>query len=202
MNAQSAWAKWLPLLWFTLAMSLLQLIGPQAFRYQTGLIEQGQWWRVLSAHLVHANWIHLALNLAGLALCIGITGIVWRWWQWLWRCLLLMLCISASFFLLQSKMGWYVGFSGVLMGLYLLAAFDTRRQQPGMSIILAIFILSKIGMEQFSSVNMTTQDLIGVPVMVDAHLYGVVTALAIIALQYGFVSFQNFQGSESGKARR
>lgn len=174
-----------------LLMTLLQVIGPPLFRYDATLIEQGQLWRWFSAHLVHANWTHLALNLAGFVLCAGITGVAWTGWQWTWRILLLAFFISAGFFLLQPKMGWYVGFSGVLMGLYLLAAAATFKQQPVISLLLAGFIMVKIIMEQVSSVNMTSSDWIGVPVMVDAHLYGVIVALALIVIQHINYYFRN-----------
>lgn len=174
--------RWRPLLWICGVMLLLQLIGPEYFRYDARLISQGQVWRWLTAHLVHANWIHLALNLAGFALCVGITGVSWSLWQWSWRIVLLGCGISAGFYWLQPTMGWYVGFSGVLFGLYCLAADATFSQQPGMSIILSLFIFGKIAMEQLSSVNMTTSDLIGIPVMVDAHLYGVSLAAIVIAV--------------------
>ncbi len=165
-------------------MLLLQLIGPQYFRYDGELIRQGQIWRWLSAHLVHANWVHLALNAAGFALCVGISGVNWRCWQWSWRILLLAFFISAGFYLLQPNMGWYVGFSGVLFGLYLLAADATRLQQPLISALLAIFVIAKIVIEQSTSVNITSSELIGVPVMVDAHLYGVSVAIVLIAGQH------------------
>ena len=181
--------RWLPLLWISALMVLLQVIGPEYFRYDARLIEQGQLWRWLTAHLVHANWIHLALNLAGFALCVGITGVSWTIGQWLWRIVLLSAAISTGFYLWQPAMGWYVGFSGVLFGLYLLAAYATFKQQATISALLALFIIGKIAMEQFSSVNMTTEDLIGVPVMVDAHLYGVSVAILIIAAQIVYFYF-------------
>jgi len=182
-------ARWIPIAGYALLMMLLQGIGPQIFRYDSALIEQGQLWRWFSAHLVHANWIHLALNMAGFVLCAGITGVAWSFWQWTWRIILLAFFISAGFFLLQPKMGWYVGFSGVLMGLYLLAAAATFKQQPIISLLLAGFIMVKIIMEQVSSVNMTSSDLIGVPVMVDAHFYGVTVALVLIIIQRCYYYF-------------
>ncbi len=173
--------NWLSLLLIAGLMLALQTVGPEPFRYDGRLIEQGQYWRWLSGHLVHANWMHLALNLAGFALCIGITGVPWNLWQWCWRIVLLATGISAGFFLWHPQMGWYVGFSGVLYGLYMLAAYATLQRQTLISALLMIFVVAKIALEQWSSVTITSADLIGVPVLVDAHLYGVALALIMIA---------------------
>jgi len=176
------WAKWLPVIGLSLLMIALQIIGPENLRYETRALSTGQLWRVFSAHLVHANWIHLALNLAGFMLCVAITGVNWKLWQWGWRILLLSLGISSGFYVLHPDIGWYVGFSGVLFGLYVLAAYATLSQQLFMSVVLWLFIALKIGMEQWSSVKITSSELIGVPVLVDAHLYGVLLACGIIAV--------------------
>ena len=84
---------------------------------------------------------------------------------------------------LHPELGWYVGFSGVLFGLYVLAAVASLSRQFFMSTILIGFIGLKIGLEQWSSVKITSSELIGVPVLVDAHLYGVLMAVLIILIQ-------------------
>ncbi|MCP4077387.1 MAG: rhombosortase [Gammaproteobacteria bacterium] len=176
--------KWLPIVSLMLVMLLIQFIGPELFRYETRLITVDlQLWRLLTGHWVHANWIHYLMNMTGFFLCIALTGVVWTIWQWGWRILLLSLGISASFYLGHPDIGWYVGFSGVLFGLYVLAAVSSLHQQFYMSLILLLVIAGKIILEQWSSVNITTGDLIGVPVMVDAHLYGILIALVLVFVQ-------------------
>lgn len=175
--------KWLPVLSLSLCMLVFQLIGPEVFRYEARLITELQLWRVLTGHWVHANWVHLMMNLAGFMLCLALTGIRWSLLQWLWRILILSAGISLSFYLLHPDISWYVGFSGVLFGLYVLAAFTSLPDQVVMSTILLVFIGIKIILEQWSSVNITTSELIGVPVMVDAHLYGVLIAVLLISIQ-------------------
>jgi rhomboid family GlyGly-CTERM serine protease len=178
--------RWLPLSGFILLMLLLQLVGPEHFRYETRAIHDLQLWRLLSGHWVHANWVHYVLNMAGFVLCLALTDIHWSSWQWGWRILLLSLGISLCFYGLQPDMGWYVGFSGVLFGLYILAASATLRIQPLLSGLLLAFIAIKIILEQWSSANITSGDLIGVPVLVDAHFYGVLLAIFIIIIQFIF----------------
>ena len=165
-------------------MALLQLIGPQALRYDPDLVNAGQFWRLFSGHWVHANWAHFGLNMLGLLLCQLLTTVDWKFWQWLWRVLLLSSGVSGLFYHLQPELGWYVGFSGVLFGLYVLAAVTTLGKQAWMSAVILAVILLKIILEQWSFVSITSAGLIGVPVIVDAHLYGVSVAGIILIIQH------------------
>lgn len=176
--------QWGPAAALILFMCVLQLIGPELLRYDTRLIQHYQWWRVLSGHWVHANWLHFVLNMSGLVLCVALTDVVWTMWQWLWRILLLTLGISSCLYLWHPQLGWYVGFSGVLFGLYVLASQATLNKQRLMSITLLCIIGIKISLEQWSSFEITSAGIIGVPVLEDAHLYGVLLAIIIIIFQY------------------
>lgn len=174
--------KWLPVAVLILLMAVVQYLGPEVTRYQTNRIVEGEWWRLLSGHWVHANWMHYVLNMAGLLLCVALTDIRWSLWQWGWRLLMLATGISLCFLVFHPDIGWYVGFSGVLFGLYVLAACTTLVKQPLISSLLLVFIALKIILEQWSSVKMTSSELIGVPVLVDAHLYGVLIALLLVII--------------------
>ncbi len=162
----------------------MQVLGPELLRYETARIGHGEWWRLLSAHWVHANWTHFVMNMAGFALCLGLTGVGWGLVHWLWRMLALGFGISCAFWLWHPGINWYVGFSGVLYGLYALAAVDSWRRQPWMSFILLAFVVVKIVLEQAFPGDLTSSELIGVPVLVDAHLYGLVGAAVILAAQW------------------
>ena len=85
----------------------------------------------------------------------------------------------------NPQLGWYVGFSGVLFGLYVLAAVESLDRQTFISVSLLGFIAIKIALEQGASVKITSSEFIGVPVLVDAHLYGVLIAVLILLLQIG-----------------
>ena len=49
-------------------MSLLGESGRLALRYEREAVLQGEYWRLLTGHLVHGTWLHLLLNGAGLGL--------------------------------------------------------------------------------------------------------------------------------------
>ena len=175
-----------PVALIILVMSIMQWLGMENFRYQTNLIHDDEWWRIFSGHWVHANWMHLLLNACGLLLCLYLTVIDWNVWQWIWRVFFLSAGISVGFLWLHPDLGWYVGFSGVLFGLYILSAIATIPNQAVMSFLLLIFVMIKILLEQFTSFNLDSSELIGVPVLVDAHLYGVLSALCLVLFEYLF----------------
>lgn len=197
MNSQ--FSKWQPVLLLIVIMFVLQWLGPELFRLQMDQLKNNQWWRLLTGHWVHANWIHFSLNMTGFLLCQALTGVNWSFWQWLWRIVVLSMGISAGFYLLHPEINWYVGFSGVLFGLYVMASFSSLAQQVFMSSALLLLVGVKIILEQVSSVNISTSELIGVPVLVDAHLYGVLLALLIVAIQ--MLVNRVFQAETSGSGK-
>ena len=166
-----------------LMMLGLQLVGTELLRYQTDLFQTMEIWRLLTGHWVHANWPHFLLNMSGFLLCVALTEVKWSFWQWGWRVLVLTTGISVGFLLLNPEIHWYVGFSGVLFGLYVLAAVATFNHHVLISRLILVFIGIKIILEQWSSVKISSADLIGVPVLEDAHFYGVILAIFIIIIQ-------------------
>lgn len=160
-------------------MACLQLLDTQIFRFHQDWIQQVEPWRVITAHWVHFNWQHLALNALGLVLCVAIARPDWSIRRWVAYNLLLAIGISALFTWLNSELVWYVGYSGVLFGLFLLAAIELYKTERVIALLLGIGVCSKVGLEQISDLKVTSSDLIGVPVIIDAHLYGLLLALVI-----------------------
>lgn len=164
-------------------MMAFQLIGPEVWRYQTPLVRQGEFWRILTGHWVHANWVHFLLNMAGFALCQALTGVSWRLRGWSWRIVLIGVGISLLFLEFNPNIGWYVGFSGVLFGLYILAAVDAIQRFRLVSVTLLLLIALKMVIDLASSGKLTSSELIGVPVLIESHLYGVIMAILILGAQ-------------------
>lgn len=163
-------------------MMLLQLLGPEASRYQHDWLQSGEYWRVFSAHWVHVNWKHFLLNAAGILLCLSITAPGWSFIRWLLYQIYFALGISVLFTLFNPQLNWYVGYSGVLYGIFLLAAVDLYQRDRLIAGLLGAAIVIKITLEQTSDINLTTSDMIGSPVIVDAHLYGVILAFLIASV--------------------
>ena len=164
-------------------MAILQLLDIHLLRYQQNWWGDGEYWRVLSAHLVHANWKHFLLNAAGIILCMSLASPTWSIWRWTACNLYLALGISILFTLRNPGLQWYVGYSGVLFGIYLLAAIDLYKRDKTIAQILGLAIVVKVIIEQSGNMTFTSGGLIGVPVVVDAHLYGLLLGLSIALAQ-------------------
>jgi rhomboid family GlyGly-CTERM serine protease len=158
---------------------VLQIIGPEYFRYQSDWPQSGQLWRVVSAHWVHVGWMHLLLNTLGLAICVTLTTPGWSLQRWFVQSLLLAVGISLLCTLQNPEISWYAGFSGVLFGLYFLGAHDLYRRDRLIAVLVASAIVIKVLLEQYTDIDVDSSALIGARVIVDAHLYGLLSAMAI-----------------------
>ncbi|WP_020558953.1 rhombosortase [Thiofilum flexile] len=158
-----------------LVLSLVLVVAqwsPEWLYYERTKLAQGELWRLVSGHFTHSNAAHLSLNLVGF---------------WLWRLLqpatlpqhrilslslLLALIISLLFWFTLPQLHWYVGFSGILYSLfgawvgYLLY---TREYLIGS--ILGLTLIGKTLWDATHPDNLS-QQLIAVPVVYQAHLYG------------------------------
>jgi rhomboid family GlyGly-CTERM serine protease len=160
-------------------MAMLQAIGPEYFRYERDWNSTGEIWRIVTAHWVHVSWLHLLLNGFGLVICVSLTNPGWSIRRWLTISIIVALGVSLMLTFFNPEVSDYAGYSGVLYGLYVLAAislFSGDRLVAGL-VIAAIVI--KVFMEQFNLYDFNTGKLIGAHVVVDAHLYGLLMAIAI-----------------------
>ncbi|MCP4333668.1 MAG: rhombosortase [Gammaproteobacteria bacterium] len=157
----------------------LQVIGVRYFRYDHDWLENGQIWRIVSAHWVHVGWVHMFLNMVGLMICISLSNPRWSVRRWFLQSLCIAIGISVLFTLQNSDLHWYVGFSGVLFGLYFLAAHDLYARDRLIASLMGGAIVIKVILEQYTNYDIDSSDLIGAPVIVDAHLYGLMMAIAI-----------------------
>ena len=166
-----------------LIMAIFQQLDIRDLRYQPDWWIEAEYWRSFTAHWVHANEKHLVLNAAGLMLCMTIASPKWQVWRWVVYNIVLALGISTLFTLRNPELNWYVGYSGILFGIYLLAAIDLYRRKKTIALLLGAAIVLKVVLEQFSDIRIDSGDLIGIPVIIDAHLYGLLLGLSIALAQ-------------------
>ncbi len=145
-----------------------------------------QWWRIISAHLAHSNMNHAMMNIAGFALAMLIVGAALRWWLWGLSIFLYCIFITLGLYVFSPEAQWYVGFSGCIHGLlmqgFLLFAF--RRDY--IFGVTAMVLVAKVINEQLPQFDaMHLADVIDAPVVVDAHLYGLVSGV-VLALIFHF----------------
>jgi rhomboid family GlyGly-CTERM serine protease len=149
-----------------------------ALRYDRDALAAGQWWRLLSAHVIHLGFEHALLDVAGLALMWALFARDYSARGWLLIITLSMLGIDAGLWLLSSTTQWYVGSSGVLHGVLAAGTCAHLRRREADGWVLAVLLIGKLVYEQTQGALPLTS---GGAVIVDAHLYGA-TAGAVAAL--------------------
>ena len=174
--------RWsVPIVVALLAVVLQWAAGFEWLRLERGLawIEP---WRLFGAHFVHLGWTHLWLNLTGLAVLWLLLGDTLRPLAWGAAVVILAFGVSVVLLSCSPTVGWYVGFSGVLHGLFAAGAVANVFRETRLALVLLAGLLLKLVIERVGQDDLTTASLIGGTVIVDSHLYGV-----LVGLSYGAV---------------
>jgi rhomboid family GlyGly-CTERM serine protease len=202
--------KWL----FCLGISACALVLwslPDAladYRYDRAAILSGEWWRIITGHMVHLNTMHLMLNLLGLLL---ICELLWRDLPLAHAFGLLFFSVtgtSALLWCLHPRLDWYAGLSGALHGLWagisVSGWYSTRRHDEVVSVpagltkkralrrglpslrnffIWALMLLAlKLAMEFHYGPSLNTETVIEGSVICAAHLYGALAGFAYVLM--------------------
>ncbi len=131
-----------------------------------------QVWRIWTAHWVHVGWIHYFLNMLAF-ICLPFIFPQFKSLHISVLLLLLPIAVSLSFYLFFPHIMAYAGLSGVLHGLYVVAAMVClpKQEERHFSILVLLLIAGKLLWENTFG-QMGTAELIGSPVLVEAHLLG------------------------------
>lgn len=172
---------------------LLQAVSNQWLSYYHSAIENGQWWRLLTAHICHTNGYHLLLNGIGLLVVVLLFVKTFKSNNLLFISLFSSLFISLCLFWLEPSVQKYVGLSGVLHALFAFGVCDELKKKDRWGIILGLGFIAKISFEQINGPSLSTESLIGATVLINAHLYG-----AIAGVVY-FLSLQFWQRIKSSQ---
>jgi len=169
-----------PLIFTILLLSAL-LVFFQSFQnelaFQRALINQGEWWRLISGNLVHANYAHLWLNLAGLWLFgfLFIDNVTAK--TFILSVIFISIIVGLGLLIFDHQLMNYYGFSGVLYGLFLIGAIQAWLHQDKVTgLSLMILLTGKILWDFNHGDNQFSQEIIGIPVAIHAHLYGLIGA--------------------------
>lgn len=164
------------LLWLGLVLlSLLGEGGRLLLRYEREGILQGEYWRLVTAHLVHLNAWHMMLNASGVALIAVLFKHDYSGRGWLAIALLSALVIDLAFVCWEPQILWYVGLSGVLHGALAAGAVSWWQYQPKrLSLGLTLILAGKLAWEYRQGGLLLMGDL---PVVVEAHRYGALGGL-------------------------
>lgn len=160
-----------------LALLLLPLAGggtlAASWRYERTAVAAGEWWRLLSAHIVHLDARHALLNAAGFALVWALFARTYRPLHWTIGIALIVTVIDAGFWFFSPGLQWYVGASALLHGLFACGIIAMIRHRETSGWAAAAVLVIKIAWEQWQGPLPFTPG----PVVTDSHLYGAIGGL-------------------------
>ena len=162
-----------------LAVHLLPL-DPATLFFGITEIHDGQAWRLLTGHLVHADWNHLAWNAIGL-IVLGV--LIERRSRRLLFLALLAGTASVNLLLLHSGLDYYCGLSGVLNALLVVALWlEWKASRSWWVIAVAIACAAKVILEISLGDSLVSQ--ISWPPYAWSHLAGMSGGVVVILLGY------------------
>lgn len=144
--------------------------------YHTG-IGQFEFWRLITATFCHTNFNHLIMNLIGLIVTLGLFLDTFKKLIITPLIIFNSIFISLMLFLFEPDVIWYVGFSGVLHGLFSYGVASDIDQKDKWGYLLGFGLFFKVAYEQLFGAQQSTIALIDAPVLINAHLYGVIAGI-------------------------
>ena len=149
-----------------------QFIGLADLTFDRVAIQSGEYWRLLSGHLVHTNDSHLAMSLAGVLALWLLQGDDYNARDYLTAAMTSAVGVSACLYYLDSSVSWYAGLSGLLHGLFAWGVTADLHARRHIGLVLVVGLLAKLLLEQTFGAAPASERLLGYPVVIDANLYG------------------------------
>ncbi len=177
----------------SLIFAIVPFLDPQRFAFEQEAIANGEYWRLLTGHFLHTNNIHLVLNWIGIVLLWGLHGDYYQAKYYLAQFLVFALGCSAGLYLFNPDLGWYVGLSGALHGMFVYGAIQDIKVRLNTGWLLLVGVAIKLYFEQTQGASESLGQWIEANVAVDSHLYGAVSGL-LLAL--GVLAWQRLTGGE------
>ncbi len=172
-------------LWLILFLisAVLQINWVDDWRFNRYLVEQGDIWLLFTGHIVHLNWSHWLLNMAGLGIVAFFFSSHASVKQWLSVILVSIIVINLGLWWWMTDIKTYVGLSGVLHGLFLYGALREIRYYPVSGYVLVTVLISKLVWEFFNGALPGSEDMAGGRVLTEAHLLGAIGGTSVWMLE-------------------
>lgn len=154
-----------------------------SWQFNRELVVQGDVWLLFTAHLVHLNWSHWVLNMAGLGIVAFFFSPYASFLKWLSVILVSIVTISAGLWWWLPEIRFYVGLSGVLHGLFLYGALRETRVYPLSGYVLVTVLLAKLTWEFFNGALPGSEEMAGGRVLTEAHLLGAIGGVLVWLLE-------------------
>ena len=174
--------------WLTIAVciaiALLLSFGGEHIRlllqYDRIAISAGQWWRLVTGHIVHGTAQHTFVNVLGAVMMAALFNRTYSFKGWIIVIICGLVCIDLGFWFLMPQLQWYVGLSGILHAVLAAGAVAWWKTEPKpLALLLTLIMVGKLMWEQtFGALPLSGE----LPVVVNAHLYGEIGGLLGAAL--------------------
>jgi len=176
---------WLYASIFTVLL-LLALFEPSSSEYlmfDRQLINSGEIWRLFSAHFVHLSNTHMLGNLLAVALVGYIAGASLNNLTGVLLLLWCTLVVGLGLYFFADHLYRYVGLSGVLHGLLVVAPFVSPFYSRRIALCFLLVIVLKVIWEQSGFYDdMALVNTIGGRVETLAHLFGLLAGLFYLSI--------------------
>lgn len=163
---------WLALL-IMLICGIFQLVGLKpVLQFDRIAIEQGEFWRALSANFVHLGAGHYWMNM-------GALGLMWLmfyqrlcWREWTYVILMSSFFVFLGVWFFEPNLIYYVGLSGTLHGIMCAGVMREWSHDRYFAAVVGAMTCAKLCYEQFYGALPGSENSAGGRVIVDAHLFG------------------------------
>ena len=153
-------------------------ISNQLFRYDLSLIQDSQYWRLLTGNFLHTNFTHLLLNSAGVIFIWLLHAEHYNFSRYF--SILLLCCLGCGVGLyLFSPLQQYVGLSGALHGVIAYGAIKDIHVGMKTGWLLLAGLIVKVSYENIAGASDSVKALIDANVAVEAHLFGLISGLLL-----------------------
>jgi rhomboid family GlyGly-CTERM serine protease len=177
-----------PITLLTMMFGCFYLVPESVLRFDREAIMLGEWWRLITNIMTHSNDYHLLLNCASVGLIWSLYGselkIRLSVVVVLYTGLFVGLCL-----LLYSPTNIYVGFSGALYGIIVIAAYNGFKLGDKWSLALAIIVVGRVIYQQIDGPSDELAEMIESRVAIESHAFGILSSILWIAadLTYQFI---------------
>jgi len=141
-----------------------------------------EYYRLFSGHFIHLNWTHASLNILGFCIVVLLWGVQFSQLKWLVYTFSLSLAISFGLYVLYPNIDYYLGLSGVLHGLVLIALIKNLSNSRVVYPVLIFLLVLKVLFEMMGF-ELNTSTEIGARVVVEAHFLGLISAMLLVVFE-------------------
>lgn len=147
----------------------------------------GEYWRLITGHLVHLDWQHWAMNMTGLSLCMAVYRDDMARIHWPLSFVFISLFSSIGMLYLSLDYAIYVGFSDVLHGWILVGASALMHKEPKLALAVYALFWIKI-IEENLDLKFFTNASMDINIAKESHILG-----ACGGIIYALIAFSSFR---------